>query len=225
MDRETPEDRCAQDAPGVSPRDADTLAKLAARDEAGLRQMLQDHARGMLTLMQRLFGDDFDREDVLYRMVLRVWQGYSTFDPTGGSFRRWLWAIARNEALKQIRAERKWEKAHRFGWDMDGFLAPAPGVEYSAADREFVRDLRRCLARLPPQQQQITVSDIQAQLELSARELAEALETTPEAIYAGRSKARARLRLCIEERQRQRAPRQSGAESESQSGVSREGES
>jgi len=48
-----------------------------------------------------------DPEDIVQETCIRAYTNYSSFDPTRGSFRNWIFGIATHVLLKQLRALRR----------------------------------------------------------------------------------------------------------------------
>jgi RNA polymerase sigma-70 factor (ECF subfamily) len=64
-------------------------------------------------LAKAIIGDQVQAEDVAEEALTRAWRQAGTFDPHGGSARKWLLRITRNLAVEAVRRERLQPLDHR----------------------------------------------------------------------------------------------------------------
>ncbi|MBI3002354.1 MAG: RNA polymerase sigma factor [candidate division NC10 bacterium] len=74
-------------------------------DEAAFRLLYRRYERRLLGFLIPYLGDPALAEDLLQETFLRVYRRRAAYEPRG-AFRTWLFAIARNLALDQIRRRR-----------------------------------------------------------------------------------------------------------------------
>ncbi|GAA1302134.1 sigma-70 family RNA polymerase sigma factor [Saccharothrix xinjiangensis] len=77
---------------------------LAAED--GVRAAYAAHGPELYRYAYRQLGDDGAAQEVVQEVFLRAWRAADRFDPELASLRVWLFAIARNAVLDQLRRVR-----------------------------------------------------------------------------------------------------------------------
>lgn len=164
------------------------------------------YRREVLALCYRMMGSAADAEDVVQDTWVRAWQAFDRFDETRASFRTWLHRIATNACLNALEGRRNRPLPSGLGFEPvsgDAPIAPAandiPWLEPIADDPANVLMARGQLRLavvaatqlLPPRQRAILL--LREALDLSAAEVAEALDTTVAAVNSGLQRARAQL--------------------------------
>lgn len=76
----------------------------AAADEALIRALYADHGRALLAYATRLTGDRAAAEDVVQETLVRAWRKLDMVTDGRGSVRGWLFTVARNIVIDQVRA-------------------------------------------------------------------------------------------------------------------------
>jgi RNA polymerase sigma-70 factor (ECF subfamily) len=74
-------------------------------DEALIRALYADHGRALLAYVQRLTGDRATAEDVVQETLVRAWRKSDVMTNGRGSVRGWLFTVARNIVIDQVRAK------------------------------------------------------------------------------------------------------------------------
>ena len=111
---------------------------------ASFDALYRECARDLYAYVRTLLGDDAGAEDVTALAFERAYRRRSTFDDKRGSQRGWLFGIARNAALDELRRRRRC--APLIG-ELPDELAPAPEEEADLAVRRTT--VRAALATLP----------------------------------------------------------------------------
>ena len=96
----------------------------AAADEALIRTLYADHGRALLAYTTRLTGDRATAEDVVQETLVRAWRKLDVVTNGRGSVRGWLFTVARNIVIDQVRA-----RAARPAEVAEGADAPAGGSD------------------------------------------------------------------------------------------------
>jgi RNA polymerase sigma-70 factor (ECF subfamily) len=105
--------------------------------------LYRDCARDLYAYVRTLLGDDASAEDVTALAFERAYRRRSSFDERRGSRRGWLFGIARNAALDELRRRRR---AAPLVGELTDELAPAPDEEADLAIRRST--VRAALATL-----------------------------------------------------------------------------
>ena len=143
-------DRPMPPAPAAADPDADDARAATAGDRAAFQRLYQRHAARIHGAVCRLAGYDHARaEDLTQEAFVRAWQKLPGFRHEA-AFGTWLYRLAINVALMEIRARR----ADPVGF-MDDAQLPDPGdTPFCAAERE---ELERAIGKLPPRARAVLV--------------------------------------------------------------------
>jgi RNA polymerase sigma-70 factor (ECF subfamily) len=152
-------------------------------------ELIELHREELRAHCTRILRSPHDAEDALQEALLRAWRSLPQYEGRG-SLRSWLYRIATNASLDQIR--RRPEPA----------LAADPAEQVEPHDhferRESVDRLMGAVGRLTRGQQEVFVlRDI---LGLSARETADVRDTTVASVNSSLQRARASVRLRLRAR-------------------------
>lgn len=79
-------------------------------DIVDLRVLYDLHGSEIFRFCHRLVGDRGLAEEAMQETFLRAWRAQDRFDPTTGSLRTWMYAVARNVCIDALRA-----RGRRFG--------------------------------------------------------------------------------------------------------------
>ena len=75
-------------------------------DLTSFRRIVERHQAGLFGLVRNLGLDGHACEDVVQDAFLSAWRHRDDFDPRRGSYRAWLYGIARNGARNVLRKKR-----------------------------------------------------------------------------------------------------------------------
>ncbi|QDP95643.1 sigma-70 family RNA polymerase sigma factor [Microlunatus elymi] len=178
-----------------------------ALDEAGFEALVAPYRSELQAHCYRVLGSLEDAEEAIQDTLLSAWQHYPDFEHRS-SVRTWLYRIATNRCLDQLRAGRRRPMATPLSREPPepssssevAWLQPYPDdllVEDPAdavAGRETIGlAYVRALQLLPPRQRVVLV--LRDVLAFRAAEVAEMLEITEEAVTSALKRARATLRV------------------------------
>jgi RNA polymerase sigma-70 factor, ECF subfamily len=155
----------------------------------------------------RMLGSVHDAEDLVQETYLRGWRGYDAFEERA-TLRTWLYRIATTACLRALqgRARRVMPAglgagsvdvdadldAGRYGHD---WLEPLPDAltpESAVLAKESIRlAVVAAMQELPPRQRAVLI--LRDVVQFSAAEVAELLDTTPQAVNSALQRARAHL--------------------------------
>ena len=133
--------------------------------------LYRECARDLYAYVRTLLGDDASAEDVTALAFERAYRRRSTFDSERGSQRGWLFGIARNAALDELR--RRSRSAPLIG-ELPDELAAAPEEEADLAVRRTT--VRAALDALAPRERELVALKFHGGL--SNAELAAVLGTS-----------------------------------------------
>ena len=131
--------------------DYEAAVLACARGERfAMRALYERESRWLLGVAMRIVRDRALAEDVLQDAFLQVWQRATTFDPSLGSARGWIYTVVRHRALKEMREPRR---AHAM--DDAELVALSDRQQSVEADDRTERGLdghalENCLERLEP---------------------------------------------------------------------------
>jgi RNA polymerase sigma-70 factor, ECF subfamily len=183
--------------------DADTLKAAQAGDEAAFERLVASHRRELYAHCYRMLGSAADAEDALQDALLRAWRALPRFEGRS-SVRSWLYRIATNACLRALERRPPRALPIDYGPAADPHdPVPAPLVESvwvepipddqlpidagyeqrEAVELAFIAALQHLPAR---QRAVLILRDV---LGFSAREVAEALDTTPVSIDSALQRA------------------------------------
>lgn len=84
--------------------DGPALARIAARDMSGMRDIYVAHADIVRRYVRSRVRDDFEAADIVHDTMLAVWRNAASFQKRA-SVRTWILSIARNKTLDHIRKQ------------------------------------------------------------------------------------------------------------------------
>jgi RNA polymerase sigma-70 factor (ECF subfamily) len=195
----------------------DTLAAAQRGDEGAFERLVGPFRGELHAHCYRMLGSLHDAEDALQEAMLRAWRGLGRFEGRS-SLRSWLYTIATNTCLNAIARRPKRVLPVDYGPAADPHDAPGEpvvesvwvepypdemlGVEDGYAAPEARYEMREsvelafiaALQHLPPNQRAVLV--LREVLGFSAKEVAEALDTS----VASVNSALQRARTAVEER-------------------------
>jgi RNA polymerase sigma-70 factor (ECF subfamily) len=129
---------------------ADDLEGLLARcglgDRAAFQRLYAETAPKLHGVALRILGNRSDAEEAVQEAFVKIWHGAGRFHAGRGSALGWLVAIARNQAIDQLRARRT---PARDLADLPELPDPGPSPEASAIGSDERRRIERCLEALP----------------------------------------------------------------------------
>jgi RNA polymerase sigma-70 factor (ECF subfamily) len=135
----------------------------------------------------RILRSPHDAEDALQEALLRAWRSLPQFEGRG-SLRAWLYRIATNASLDQIRGR----TVHMTDDGSSDWVEPIDHFER----RESLERVVAAASRVTSRQREVFV--LRDVLGLSARETADVLDTTPASVNSALQRARAAMREELE---------------------------
>lgn len=157
-------------------RESELRARLCARDERALSELVDVATPWLMGLVQGMLRDPDEAEDVVIETFRLAWAGIKPATEDGTPLVPWLARIARNRAIDRIRADRR--RRVRQGVvqrDTDDRTAAVEPDEAATPGWHVHGEVHRALAALPPDQG--TVIRLAYFEGLTHSEIAERLDT------------------------------------------------
>lgn len=172
---------CHQDADLTD----DMLVERARTDPGAFADLYERYRPSIYGYVLRRLGDPHRAEDVTSQVFLRALRGLPTFQ--SGSFRGWIYQIARNTITDSFRRTRVTTSEEALSSHPD----PDPGPMELAERREAREQFHRILDQLPGTQGEI----IRLRLDgLTGQEIADVLNMTLSAVKSAQYRAFDRIR-------------------------------
>jgi RNA polymerase sigma-70 factor (ECF subfamily) len=176
--------------------DAALVARLAARDAQGLREVVARYAAALYRIAYRMVGDAHEAEDIVQEACLRLWdqaprlaQRHPPGTPAGAALRLpgWLRRVVTNLAIDRLRQRRRLADA-----EVPERADEAPLADEVIAAAQRDRATRALVMALPARQRAAIVLTYYE--ELSNAEAAAAMAMNIKAFESLLHRARAALR-------------------------------
>jgi RNA polymerase sigma-70 factor (ECF subfamily) len=149
-----------------------TTDQLVCQAQAGDRdafgELVLQHRSGVINVVYRMCGDPALAEDAAQMAFIRAWQHLGDYHPVT-SFKSWLYRIAVNVALDELRRTRPVEDIDRLE-----VASGAQGMQASLEQRERQAVVQKAVQGLPPAARAVLV--LREYAGLSYHEISEALE-------------------------------------------------
>jgi RNA polymerase sigma-70 factor (ECF subfamily) len=212
-------------ATGPGPREQALLAAARSGDETAYAALVEPHRRELRAHCYRMLGSPHDAEDAVQDALLRAWRGLPRFEGRS-STRSWLYKITTNACLNAIAREPKGRVLPMdFGPAADPgggagaplvesvWVEPYPDADLPLADTFAAPDARydqresvelafvAALQHLPPNQRAVLI--MREVLGFSAKESADALDTTVASVNSALQRARKTIDDKLPERSQQ----------------------
>jgi RNA polymerase sigma-70 factor (ECF subfamily) len=133
------------------------MARLLARDEQALVELVNLATPWLLGVAQAMLSDRDDAEEVVQEAFTIAWRRVDLFDQESGRLLPWLLRITRNRAIDRLRGRRRRAlKARRLqAYGVTGLdSAPVEPDEAALPGWHVHRSVHAALAQLPPDQRE-----------------------------------------------------------------------
>jgi RNA polymerase sigma-70 factor, ECF subfamily len=171
-------------------QDDEAMRRVMDGDSAALAVLFDRHKSRLFAFLYHLMGDRATAEDLLGETFLRVYGARARYRP-GSGFTPWLFAIARNLALGELRHRGVVTRAQQ------RLVEDDPGdTTAEVMEREQVGErVRAALAQLPEEQRSALV--LKEYQQMDYREIARVLGCSETAARARTYRARIALREAL----------------------------
>jgi RNA polymerase sigma-70 factor (ECF subfamily) len=166
------------------------MAQVRDGSVAAFQALYDRHHRALFTFLLRFLADRPAAEDLLQEAFLRVYLHGETYRPTA-AFRTWLFTIARNLAVDELRRRGGGLKIEGAG-TVELAVDPEATPLQQAEARDLVEQLQAAVERLPLSQREVLL--LSRFVGLSHEEIARVTETSVGAVRVTLHRALSRLR-------------------------------
>ncbi|MHA6630770.1 sigma-70 family RNA polymerase sigma factor [Pseudonocardia sichuanensis] len=113
--------------------------------EHALRAAYAAHGAELYRFALRQLGDDGAAQDVVQEVFLRAWRRADSYDPSIASLRVWLFALARNAVIDEVRrvAVRPWRRGLVGEVEADARTGSVDAAEHALVDTWLVEEALR----------------------------------------------------------------------------------
>lgn len=131
------------------------IERARAGDTRAFEDLARQEERALYRHALRIVGTTSDAEDVVQDALFSAWRSIASFQ--GNSFRAWLFRIATNRALDQLRSRKRRPELPLDPPDDDDVtwaepVAAGPDLAQLAGDREALAFVEMALGTLPAEQ-------------------------------------------------------------------------
>ena len=131
------------------------IERARAGDARAFEDLARREERALYRHALRIVGTTSDAEDIVQDALFSAWRSIASFQ--GLSFRAWLFRIATNRALDQLRSRKRRPELPLDPPDDDEVtwaepVAPGPDLTQLAGDREALTAVEAALEALPAEQ-------------------------------------------------------------------------
>lgn len=166
--------------------DAKLLAKIASQHHKAYNEFVTRYLQQIFRFVKRYIAQTAQAEDITQDVFLRVWMSAASWKETAqGSVRSWLYKIAYNRCMDELRQKRDVDDSTE---DLAHVITP----EQLAIERDNDRQLNLAIAQLPERQR--TALYLCAYQGLSNIEAAASMQISIEALESLLARARRQLR-------------------------------
>ena len=173
--------------------DAEAIHRLRSGDIGGLEILVTRYQARAIKTAFLILHDEQLAEEVVQDTFVRIFRQIHAFDSTR-PFEPYLMRSVINAALNTVKQSIPWlQLGNSADFEcLEHLLAQAASIEAQAVSRELRQEILAALANLPPRQRAVIIQ--RYYLEMSEREMAQALGAPPGTIKWLLNEARRRLR-------------------------------
>lgn len=174
--------------------DEDLIFGLVEKDKESLTMISARYGRSIFGVAYRMGFSPEDSEEIVQEWLIKLWTKAESWDASKGvPGKAWIYKVATNLCIDWKRKHsRKKEYGFSEGFDAEG----TEKTDQRQQDQEVGAIVKQGLDQLPEQQRKALVLSYYE--ELSHKEVAEIMETTPKAVEGLIGRARKALRSVFE---------------------------
>lgn len=139
-------------------RDEALMALVVSGDTAAFEELYDRYAPAVLGMLVKTLQDRPLAEEVLQEAFWRAWEKAETFNEERGSFRTWIYSIAKRQAIDTIRRQKVRPQPVRSKAEASRVAtqpSPGPAVDEAAWVAIESQRVRAAMQQLSPEQVQV----------------------------------------------------------------------
>ena len=196
----------------VEPGDPTLVAQAKAGDHAAFELLVQRYGKAVLNLIDKMIRDRTIVEDLWQETFVRALENLQTYEPRssgnepGPSFASWLYRIAANLTLDELRRRNRWRM---FSWDSfkprrtnepedeESYDPPVdtPDASTLLETQEDIQRVRRALDIISPEWRMMLI--MREYQDLPYEEIADILQVPIGTVRSRLARAREQLRVAL----------------------------
>lgn len=170
--------------------DAAMVSRAQRGDVGAFEVLARRHGSAITNYLSRFMPDEDDVEDLFQEVFLKAYLNLSRFEASRGSFRAWLFRIAANASLDELKRRRRSEAKREAAAEL--WTEMAEEIPVPDNERQAGADLRSALQSLPDTERQVILLSFYH--DLKYREIAGILDVPLGTIKSRMRSAMSRLR-------------------------------
>lgn len=173
--------------------DVELMLRFQKGDEPAFEELVRRHTRGVLNLVYRYLGDASRAEDVAQDVFVKVYRARMKYEPKA-KFSTWLYRIAVNHCLNEIRSRRSQSAG---ATPIDDLLREPSGEHPDSrlTRAELQRAVKAAIDALPENQRMAVI--LARYEEMSYEEIAETMGMSLEAVKSVLFRAKENLKQSL----------------------------
>ena len=136
--------------------DLELLAKISEQDRQALAALYDRYGRRVFALAVRMLNDPVGAEEVTQDVFMSVWRRGASYTSKKGKFSTWLFSIAHNRTIDELRKRRR--DRSRENADIDDHLnvqsSDISPADAAVAQSEYAK-IRAAMEKLPEEQKNV----------------------------------------------------------------------
>jgi len=177
--------------PEYSDPDIELMLRFQGGDGRAFEELVRRHSRGVLNLVYRYLGHAASAEDAAQDVFVKVYRARKKYQPKA-KFSTWLYRIAVNHCLNEIRSRRAQPASAAPINDLLEEPSATP-PDAQLRQQELRRDVKEAIDALPENQRMAVI--LSRYQEMSYEEIAAAMDLSIEAVKSVLFRAKENLKL------------------------------
>ncbi len=136
--------------------DLELLEQISNQDRDALETLYERYGRRVFSLAVRILSDSVSAEEVTQDVFMSVWRRGATYVSKKGKFTTWLFSIAHNRTIDELRKRRR--DRSRTNDDIDDHLnlesSDVSPADATVAQSEYAK-IRAAMEKLPDEQKNV----------------------------------------------------------------------
>lgn len=133
--------------------DRSLLNRALRSDRKAFEALLRRHSGAILNYLRRFMPDRDDAEDIAQEVFILAFRNLHKFDPERGEFRSWLYRIATNSSLNELKRRERASLRESVAAEMQS--ETASGAWIPGREIESVEIVEHALQTLPDTERQV----------------------------------------------------------------------